>query len=217
MPSPDVYFSVSSDGRSVAEALIADLDEAKELLAAARQAGSCLAWAHSATDLSDLGFTGQWGFRKVTGQPSRGNADAGVVPLADDEDGPGLWASAYRGQWGHKTPQPDEWPFDLPPGTVTLSLRRAGDIAGVCRVHPTSGLIDAPGIVPAHRADVSGYEALLVAAIGLIAAPEVAVESWGEGPDRLAVCERLGLTTAEYTPGWEFVLRGDPPGPPAHS
>jgi hypothetical protein len=217
MSAPDVYFSVSSDGRSVAESLIADLDQAHELLAAARKAGTHLAWAHSATDLSDLGFTGKWGFRKVTGQPSRVAAVEDVVPLADAEDGPDLWASAYRGQWGHKTPQPDEWPFELPPGTVTLSLRRAGEIAGVCRVDPSSGMIDAPGVVPAHRAEVSGYEALLVAAIALVAAPEVAVESWGDGPERLAVCECLGLTTAEYTPGWEFVLHGDPPGPPAHS
>ena len=217
MPSPEVYFSVSSDGRSVAEALIADIDQARELLAAARQAGSSLAWAHSATDLSDLGFTRQWGFRKVIGQPSRVTPGAGIVPLTDGEDRPPLWASAYRGQWGHKMPQPDEWPFDLPPGTVKLSLRRDGEIAGVCRVEPSGGLIDAPGIVPAHRADLSGYEALLVAALALVDGPAVAVESWGEGPERLAVCERLGLTTAEYTPGWEFVLRRDPPGPPAHS
>jgi hypothetical protein len=217
MSSPDVYLGVSSDGRSVAEALIADLAQAQELLAAARQAGSSLAWAHSAADLSDLGFTRQWGFRKVTGRPSRVTAGAGIVPLADGEDGPDLWASAYRGQWGHKTPRPDEWPFDLPPGTVTLGLRRDGVIAGVCRVDPAGGLIDAPGVVPASRADLSGYEALLVGALALVEAPAVAVESWGEGPDRLAVCERLGLKTAEYTPGWEFVLRDDPSGPPAHS
>jgi len=61
MPSPDVYFSVSTDGRTVAEALIADHGQARELLAAAREAGSLLAWAHSAADLSDQGFSRQWG------------------------------------------------------------------------------------------------------------------------------------------------------------
>jgi hypothetical protein len=211
VPSPDVYFSVSADGRTVAEALIADHDQARELLAAAREAGSLLAWAHSAADLSDLGFTRQWGSRKVFGQPSPSpvHAGEGVVQLADSEDRPDLWAAAYRGQWGHKTPQPEDWPFELPPGTVTLSLRRDGVIAGVCRVDPASGLVDAPGVVPAYRADISAYEELLTAALALVDAPTVGVESWGEGPERLAVCERLGLVTAEYTPGWEFVLRGD--------
>ena len=94
------------------------------------------------------------------------------------------------------------------------SLRLDGAIAGVCRVDPATGLIDAPGVVPAYRADLSGYEALLRAALSFVDAPSAAVESWGEGPERLAVCERLGLTTAEYTPGWEFVLRGDPGGRP---
>ena len=206
MPSPEIYFSVSTDGRTVAEALIADHDQARDLLAAAREAGSELAWAHSTADLSDLGFTRRWGSRKVTGQPSRLRAGAGVVPLAAGEDSPDLWAAAFRGQWGHKTPQPADWPFDLPPGTVTLGLRRDGVIAGVCRVDPASGLVDAPGVLPAYRADSSAYEELLTAALALVEAPIVEVESWGEGPERLAVCERLGLTTAEYKPGWERVL-----------
>ncbi|MGN6793175.1 MAG: hypothetical protein ACTHJW_12400 [Streptosporangiaceae bacterium] len=214
MSSPSVVFSMTSEGKTVAEALIADHEQARELLGAARESGSDLVWAHSAADLSDLGFTRQWGYRKMSGQPVSGRAAAGIVPLADDEDGPDLWAAAYRGQWGHKTPQPDQWPFELPPGTVTLTLRRNGTIAGVCRVDPATGLIDAPGIVPAYRAELSGYEALLRAALGLVSAPSAAVESWGEGPERLAVCERLGLTTADYTPGWELVLRGNPDGRP---
>jgi hypothetical protein len=214
MPLLDVYFGVSTDGRAVAEALIAGENQAQELITAAREAGSWLAWAHSVTDLSELGFTRQWGYRKMVGQPVGGSAAAGIVPLADDEDGPDLWAAAYRGQWGHKTPQPGEWPFDLPPGTVALSLRRDGAIAGVCRVDPATGLIDAPGVVSAYREDLPVYEALLTAALARVNAPTVAVESWGEGPERLAVCERLGLKTAKYTPGWEFVLRGDPGGRP---
>jgi hypothetical protein len=145
----------------------------------------------------------------MIGQPG-GTAAAAVVPLPDDEDGPDVWAAAYQGQWGHKAPQPGEWPFELPPGTVTLRLRRDGAIAGVCRVEPPTGLIDAPGVVSTYRADLSVYEALLRAALTRVDAPAATVESWGEGPERLAVCERLGLKTAEYTPGWEFVLRPDP-------
>ncbi len=88
-------------------------------------------------------------------------------------------------------------------------MRQDGAIAAVCRVDPATGLIDAPGVFPAYRDDLAGYEALLRAALALVEAPGVAVESWGEGPERVAICERLGLSTAEYTPGWEFVLRED--------
>ena len=100
--------------------------------------------------------------------------------------------------------------------SVSSDGRRVAE-ALIADPDPSSGLIDAPGVVPAYRTDLSGYEALLVAALARVDAPEVAVESWGEGPERLAVCERLGLTTAEYTPGWEFVLGDDPSGPRAHS
>jgi hypothetical protein len=206
MESPSVFFGVSTHGRTVAEALIADPEQARELLAAARAAGSELAWAHSVADLSDLGFSEQPGYRRMTGQVAAGAPDAGVVPLPPGDDSPGLWAATFLGQWGHKTPSPDQWPFDLPAGTVTLCLRRDGGVAGVCRVDPAAGLIDAPGLPPGCRGDLSGYEALLRTAASLVDVPAVAVESWGEGKDRVAVCERLGLTTAEYTPGWEFVL-----------
>lgn len=206
MDSPSVVFGVSTRGRTVAEALIADQDQARDLLAAARRAGSALAWAHSAADLSDLGFTEQPGYRKMTGPLAAGAPDADVVPLAPGDDSPELWAAAFRGQWGHKTPSPDQWPFDLPAGTVTLCLRADDGIAGVCRVDRAAGLIDAPGIPSGYRDDLSGYETLLRAAAALVDGPDVAVESWGEGPERVAVCERLGLTTAEYTPGWEYIL-----------
>ena len=181
MSSPSVLFGVSSDGKTVAEALIADRAQAGELLSAARQAGAHLAWAHSAADLSELGFTRQWGYRKVAGKPLRGGS-AGIVPLPAEEDSAELWAAAYRGQWGHKTPQPDQWPFDLPPGTVTLSLRLDGAIAGVCRVDPATGLIDAPGVVPAYRADLSGYEALLRAALSLRGCAERGCRVLGRRP-----------------------------------
>ena len=208
MASLSVFFSLSTEGKTVAEAVIADQAQGAELLAAARRARSQLAWAHSAADLSSLGFARQHGYRKMTGPPARGAAPAGVGPLREEEDSPELWAAAYRGQWGHKTPAPDQWPLDLAPGTVTLCLRRDGAIAGVCRVDPTAALIDGPGIIPARRRELSWYEDLLAAAMALVDAPSVAVESWGEGPERTAACERLGLATAEYTGGWELALSG---------
>ncbi len=42
MPSPDIVFSLSADGRTLAEAVVADVTEAESLLAAAREAGRCL-------------------------------------------------------------------------------------------------------------------------------------------------------------------------------
>jgi len=214
MTPPSVVFSVSTEGRSVAEAAIADEDEAETLLAAARRAGSDLAWAHSAADLSQLGFTRQWGYRRLEGRARLSGdgasgrirpADLGheVVPLAAEQESPELWAEAFRGQWGHKTAQ--QWPLDLPPGTATLGLRRAGRTIGVCRIGPGS-LIDAPGLVPAHR-DAAGYQALLEAALAAVQTPSVVVESWGDSPERVTLCERLGLVTAEYVPGWQFSLR----------
>ena len=68
----------------------------------------------------------------MTGPPAGGSLNAGISPLREQEDSPELWAAAFRGQWGHKTPSPDQWPLDLPAGTVTLCLRRNGGIAGVC-------------------------------------------------------------------------------------
>ena len=209
-----VVFSISADGRSVAEALIEDAGEAEALLAAGREAGSDLAWAHAAADLSALGFRQTWGYRRLEG-PSAGAAGSGggpagagqapdVGPLPAAEDSAQLWAEAFRGQWGHKTPE--QWPFDLPAGTVTLALRLDGRPVGVCRVEPDTGLIDGPGLVAECR-DAAGYASLLAAAIAVVRTPTATLESWGDGPDRVEVCERFGLVTAQYRPGWEFDLR----------
>ncbi len=207
-----VAFGVSADGRPVAEALIANPAEGESLLAQARAAGSKLAWAHSAADLSPLGFRSSWGFRRLEGPtgggPARGaGPDSArgqdVVPLAAEDDTAGLWAQAFSGQWGHKTP--GQWPPDRPAGSTALALRRDGRTVGVCRVFPASGLIDGPGLIGADP-DAVGYSTLLVAALAAVHTPSVAVESWGDGQDRLEACERLGLATAEYVPGWEFDL-----------
>lgn len=77
MASLPVFFSVSTEGETVAEALIADQDQGAELLAAAREASSQLAWAHSAADLSALGFVRQHGYRKMTGPASGRSGGAG--------------------------------------------------------------------------------------------------------------------------------------------
>jgi len=75
----------------------------------------------------------------------------------------------------------------------------------ICRVEPASGLIDAPDLVPAHR-EAAGYQALLEAALAAVRTPSVTVDSWGDSPERVTVCERLGLTTAKDVPGWQFTL-----------
>lgn len=208
---PEILFSASAEGRPVAEAEIADVDGARALAEAARAAGAHLAWAHSPADLTSAGFQPRPGYRRLVGQAERdrvhlggdGLAEGHVGPLAADEDSAALWARAFEGQWGHKTPQ--EWPFDLPAGTVTLCLRRAGEIVGVCRVEPETGAIDAPGLVPGCR-EAGPYRLLLTAALAEVTGPVATVESWGEPPELTAVAESLGLTTAAYEPGWELDL-----------
>jgi hypothetical protein len=213
MPALSVVFSVSADGRSVAEALVEDASEAAALLAAAREAGSDLAWAHAEADLSALGFRQTWGYRRLEGPsagvgsdggPARAGQPSDVRPLPATEDSAQLWAEAFRGQWGHKTP--GQWPLDLPPGTITLALRRNGRPVGVCRVEPDTGLIDGPGLVAECR-DAAGYASLLAAALAAVRTSSATLESWGDGPDRVEVCERFGLVTAQYRPGWESDLR----------
>ncbi len=207
--APEVYVSVSADGRKVAEAEVADAGGAQALLEAAREAGARLAWAHSQADLSALGYRRVPGYRRLTGQTSQAGpaagpeADPGVTVLAPEDDAPRLWAEAFAGQWGHKTPE--RWPPDLPAGTITLCLCREGEVAGLCRVEPQSGLIDAPGLRPGDR-DPDGYGRLLMAALAFVPGPDVTVESWGEPPELTAVAESIGLTTAEYEQGWELEL-----------
>src|SRR5258708_38556035 len=173
MASPAVVFGVSTEGRTVAEGVAADAEQAEALLAAGRQAGSDLVGAHSGAALSALGFTRQWGYRRLegralaaggsaSGRPRQEEPDHVVGPLAVEQESAELWTEAFRGQRGHKTPR--QWPLDLPPGTATLGLRSAGTTIGVCRVEPASGLIDAPGLVRPHRA-AGGHQALLDAAL----------------------------------------------------
>lgn len=85
-----------------------------------------------------------------------------------------------------------------------LGLWRGGLIAGICRIFPAAGRIDAPGLLAGQR-DEAGYRALLSAGLSWVPG-QVTVESWGDGPDRVLTCEQLGLTTAEYCPGWELDL-----------
>jgi hypothetical protein len=218
---PDVVLAVSADGRVVAEAEVADLDGARALLAAARATGAHLAWAHCPADLAPAGFRPRPGYRRMVGPATRtpGAAQGASSPAAgsaEDDDGEitelaaadsaALWALAFLGQWGHRTPE--EWPPDLPAGTITLCLLRDGAIAGLCRVEPETGLIDAPGLVPAQR-DVAGYRALLAAALARVRTPTATMESWGDGSERVRSAEALGLRTAEYVQGWETELIPD--------
>ena len=198
-----VHHSISAAGQRVAEALVDDLAQARELAAAAKEAGAALAWAHSAADLSTLGFCAVPGYRRLTGPARQQPPIHGVGVLTTTEDSAELCAAAYRGQWGHKTP--DTWPLDEFAGTTVLGLRAGGRIVGTCRLGPAAGYIDAPGLVPDQR-DVTGYRTLLLAALAACGTPQVAVESWGDGPDRVSVCTELGLVTVTYTPGWELDL-----------
>jgi hypothetical protein len=215
-----VYYDVSADGRTVAEAVVGNLAAARELIAAAVAAGSELVWAHSSIDLSGLGFAGRPGYRRLTG-PARPGPGPGpgrmtelprsghgpgpgcVTELRGDEDTAELCAAAYSGQWGHKTPA--AWPVPELAGHLVLGLRRDGLLAGICRLDPAAGLIDAPGLIPGQR-DVAGYRELLAAALARITSGQATVESWGDEPDRVGACAELGLATAEYTPGWELSL-----------
>lgn len=214
MPTPEVALSVSADGRTTAEAEVADPAEAASLVAAGRAAGAELIWAHSVADLSALGFRRAWGYRRLEG-PARHDrtsadgslsADADVTLLSAAEENAALWAAAFSGQWGHKTPA--SWPLDLPPGTRTLALRRNGMITGVCRCASGTGLIDAPGLITGYR-DVRDYRTLLTAALDTVRTESVTVESWGDSPERVGICERFGLATVEYVPGWELDVAAD--------
>jgi hypothetical protein len=187
----------------VAEALVDDVAQGQELVAAATAAGAAVAWAHSAADLSSLGFLAVPGYRRLAGLARPRPLPDGVTVLTATEDSAELCAAAYQGQWGHKTP--DTWPIDEFASTTALGLRSGERVVGICRIDPSAGQIDAPGLVRGHR-DLSGYRTLLVAALAAVHTEEVTVDSWGDGPDRVSACTDLGLTTVKYTPGWELRL-----------
>lgn len=198
-----VHYGMSAAGRTVAEAETGDIGAARELIAAAVAAGSELAWAHSTADLSCLGFSGRPGYRRLTGLGRPAPLPCEVTELSAAEDTAELCAAAYRGQWGHKTPA--AWPAPELAGSTVLGLRRAGLIAGICRITPVTGSIDAPGLLHGHR-NLAGYRHLLAAGLARTAARPLTVESWGDDPDRVGICAELGLATAEYCPGWELDL-----------
>jgi hypothetical protein len=191
MTAVAIHYSVTASGDRVAEALVGDVAAGRELVAAARTAGAAVAWAHSAADLLSLGFREAPGFRRLTGQARSLPLPDAVTVLTASEDSAELCAAAYRGQWGHKTP--DTWPIDEFAGTTALGLRSAGRIVGICRIGPVAGYIDAPGLVPGHR-DVAGYRT------GRLSCP-LSSSGWVGQRFRvrrafLAGCEDLGEETA---------------------
>jgi len=198
-----VHYDLSADGRTVAEAEVDDIAAARELIAAAAVADCELAWAHSAAELSSLGFARRPGYRRLTGPARPGALPDGVIELSGPDDTAELCAAAYHGQWGHKTP--GTWPIPEFADTTVLGLRRLELIAGICRIVPATGQIDAPGLLLGQR-DRAGYRLLLLAALSRPPVGQVMVESWGDARDRVEICEELGLTTAEYCPGWELDL-----------
>ena len=100
-----IHYDVSADGRTVAEAEVDGIGAAQELIAAATVADCELAWAHSAADLSSLGFAGQPGYRRLTGQARPGPLPAGVTELAGREDTAELCAAAYQRPVGPQDPR----------------------------------------------------------------------------------------------------------------
>ena len=119
-----------------------------------------------------------------------------------DAYGP-LLAKAYLGQWGHKWVDPDRaLPTD---GSVVLCLHVDRVPIGLCRVWPEERLVDQPGVVPERRGPQASLR-LLGAACALLGAGAVTVDSWGEAPEVLRACARLGVEVTEQQPGWELRL-----------
>jgi hypothetical protein len=198
-----VHYDMSADGRTVAEAEVDDIGSARELIVAATVSDCELVWAHSAADLSSLGYAGRPGSRGLMGSGGPAPLPEDVSELARHEDTAELCAAAYQGQWGHKTP--GTWPIEEFAGSTVLGLHRGGRIVGICRIVPSAAQIDAPGLLAGQR-ERADYALLLTAALSRVPVGPVTVESWGDGPERVQVCEELGLITVGYCPGWELDL-----------
>jgi hypothetical protein len=195
----DVLFGRDTVGRAVAEV---DLDETTlsvaEIVGYARQHGADVVWAHG-------GNPGD-GFERNPGYAHL-HADAAIagdqLPEVPADQYGALLVKAYQGQWGHKWVEPtQQLPSD---GSVVLCLEEDGEPIGLCRVWPGARLVDQPGVVPDRRSADHSLR-LLGAACALLGPGPVDVDSWGESPDVLRSCERLGFAVTEEKAGWEYRL-----------
>jgi mycothiol synthase len=119
---------------------------------------------------------------------------------------------SYKELWGHRHVTEEEVSSWLPaftPEGLFLLFAPDGTIAGISRAdisrHLTelsgvpSGLIDAPGVVPAYR-DADLYVPLLLTALQWLLSqkPEsIELESWGDAPETLKGYRDLGFSTVQ--------------------
>jgi hypothetical protein len=169
-----------------------------EIVDEARRRGAEVVWAHGGSPGD--GFVARPGYAHLhADDPAAG---VPLEPVLPEEYGP-LLAAAYLGQWGHKWVDPDrQLPAD---GSVVLCLREDDEPIGLCRVWPGERLVDQPGIVPGRRSAESTLR-LLGAACALLGPGPVDVDSWGEPPEVLEACARLGFRVTEQQQGWELRL-----------
>ena len=196
----EVLICRNTEGRTVAEVdLEATRLTVREVVGQARTLGADLVWAHGG-DPAAYGFVPRPGYAHLHAeQPVAGEP----LPLVEaDAYGP-LLARAYVGQWGHKWVDPAQpLPTD---GSIVLCLPEGGVPVGLCRVWLEERLVDQPGVFPEQRATRASLR-LLGAAVALLGPGPVDVDSWGETPEVLEACTRLGFEVAEQQRGWELEL-----------
>ncbi|MDQ6644204.1 MAG: GNAT family N-acetyltransferase [Chloroflexota bacterium] len=115
----------------------------------------------------------------------------------------------YEGMWGHHQVSQEEvatWLPLLPPQGTFLLFAPDGAVVGTCRAemseHLTmlrgalTGLVDAPGVIPAYR-EVGLQQSLVLTALHwlvLQSPATVELESWGDTADTLVLYRALGFT-----------------------
>jgi hypothetical protein len=189
-----------TEGRVVAEV---DLDATAltvpEILDQARTRGAEVVWAHGGNP-ERHGFVRRPGYARLHAEHPTAGEPLPAIEAA--VYGP-LLARAYLRQWGHKWVDPDRpLPTD---GSVVLCLSEDGEPVGLCRVWADERLVDQPGVVPERRAAERSLR-LLGAACALLGPGPVTVDSWGEAPEVLDACARLGFAVTEQQRGWELHL-----------
>lgn len=127
----------------------------------------------------------------------------------------------YEGLWGHRNVSEEEmaeWFPQLPPEGVFLLFASDGSVAGTVRAEmnkhlselrgTTTGLVDAPGIVPEYRQSHL-YRPLILTALHWLAAQNpshIELESWGDAPETLAVYHALGFKTVQEQISYRLAL-----------
>ena len=120
--------------------------------------------------------------------------------------------TCYEGMWGHhniNAEEMSEWLPTLTPEGIFLLFAPDNTIVGIIRAEASdhlselrgvpTGLIDAPGVVPAYR-DNDLYSPLLLTALQWLAPQKlesIELESWGDAPETLALYQHLGFTITQ--------------------